>query len=118
MRTDVGVFGNEKSILFHREAAQGYLKKDLLRLYCLSLNGVRIAAIYGFVHHRRAYYYISGFDPLYAQFSPGSLIIAYAMEQAVKGKIQEFDFLRGAEPYKYRWGAVDRRNYRILMPPF
>jgi CelD/BcsL family acetyltransferase involved in cellulose biosynthesis len=30
-------------------------------------------------------------------------------------KSHTFDFLRGNEPYKYRWGAVDRANMRLLL---
>jgi len=113
MALSAGIFSDPQSIAFHKEVARGFLKSGALRLYTLTLNGIRIAAIYGFVHRKRAYYYISGFDPLYASFSPGTLIIVHAMEEALKEGLVEFDFLRGQEPYKYRWGAQDRPNYRI-----
>ena len=43
-----------------------------------------------------------------------TLLIAHALEDAVSRGDSEFDFLRGNEPYKYRWGAVDRFNRRML----
>jgi CelD/BcsL family acetyltransferase involved in cellulose biosynthesis len=58
-------------------------------------------------------FYLNGFDPAYERFSPGSLLIEYAMEQARKSCQRSFDFLRGAEAYKYRWGARDCIHYRI-----
>lgn len=27
---------------------------------------------------------------------------------------EELDFLRGREPYKYRWGAEDRATFRLV----
>jgi CelD/BcsL family acetyltransferase involved in cellulose biosynthesis len=59
------------------------------------------------------HYYLGGFDPAWDRFSPGSLLIQYALEFAREAGDSCFDFLRGAEPYKYRWGAVDRPQYRI-----
>ena len=50
-------------------------------------------------------------------YSPGTLLIAYALEDAVSRGDSEFDFLRGNEPYKYRWGARDRFNRRVLHVP-
>jgi CelD/BcsL family acetyltransferase involved in cellulose biosynthesis len=45
------------------------------------------------------------------------LIVAHAIEQAIREGAGEMDFLRGREPYKYRWGAVDRSSYgRTLRP--
>jgi CelD/BcsL family acetyltransferase involved in cellulose biosynthesis len=31
--------------------------------------------------------------------------------------LQEFDFLRGREPYKYAWGAVDRPCHARRLTP-
>jgi len=44
--------------------------------------------------------------------SVGSVLVAHAIEQAVRGGAKTFDFLRGAEDYKYAWGAQDRMNKR------
>jgi CelD/BcsL family acetyltransferase involved in cellulose biosynthesis len=40
------------------------------------------------------------------------VIVAHAIEQAVREGATTFDFLRGAEDYKYAWGAKDRVNQR------
>jgi Acetyltransferase (GNAT) domain len=52
--------------------------------------------------------YLTGFDPALAQLSPGRLLVARALERAGDDGAFELDFLRGREPYKYEWGAVDR----------
>ena len=42
------------------------------------------------------------------------MIYAYA-RRAIERGIHRLDFLRGNEPYKYEWGAVDEPIQRILL---
>jgi CelD/BcsL family acetyltransferase involved in cellulose biosynthesis len=112
-----GVLGDDAVARFHREAAPALLGLGLLRLHVLLLDDEPAAAYYGFAANGRACYYLSGFDPDRARLSPGTLVVAHAMEQAIREGAAEFDFLRGREPHKYRWGAVDRPTYaRRLWP--
>jgi CelD/BcsL family acetyltransferase involved in cellulose biosynthesis len=64
--------------------------------------------LYGFLDHGRFLFYLSGFDPRIARLSPGRLLIARALDRVRDEGAFELDFLRGREPYKYEWGAVDR----------
>lgn len=93
---------------FHRDAAAALHRRGLLRLVGLSLGGRLRAVLYGFTDHGRFLFYLSGFDPEIARLSPGRLLIARAIERARLEGAFELDFLRGGEPYKYEWGAVDR----------
>src|SRR5438093_7359609 len=101
----------EKLEDFHREAARSFLGLGLLRLYVLKLNDRIIGALYGYEAKQRVYYYLGGFDPQFAKLSPGVILIGHAIEQAIASGVKEFDFLRGQEPYKYQWGAKDRKTY-------
>jgi CelD/BcsL family acetyltransferase involved in cellulose biosynthesis len=105
---------------FHREAARALLERGLLRLTVFKVNQRPAAAFYGFKAGRRTFFYLSGFDPALAQLSPGMLVIGQAIEAAVREGCSSFDFLRGQEPYKYKWGALDsltcRRRLRPLCP--
>jgi CelD/BcsL family acetyltransferase involved in cellulose biosynthesis len=38
--------------------------------------------------------------------------MAHVIDQAVAAGCREIDFLRGREPYKYEWSAVDRWNVK------
>jgi hypothetical protein len=49
------------------------------------------------------YFYQSGFDPAHSKLSPGSVLIAHAIRQAIERGHSTFDFLRGDEAYKRRW---------------
>ena len=87
-----------------------------LRLFTLSIGARPAAVIYGFAHRRRTYYYIGAFAPSLASLQPGKLAIEAAIGGAIAEGAQELDFLAGAEPYKYEWGARDRpRSRRRLV---
>jgi len=101
---------------FHRVACYGLEAAGSLRLYVLKLEGRIIAVYYGFLYRDRACYYLGGFDSDFANLSPGKLLLAHAIEQAVREGAREFDFLRGQESYKYEWGAVDKPAYRWTAP--
>lgn len=81
-------------------------------MYAMRVNDRVIAIIYGFAHLATVYDYLGGYDPSLEKLSPGTVIVAHAIEQAVRDGAKTFDFLRGAEDYKYAWGATDRRNKR------
>ena len=64
--------------------------------------------------HRIAYYN-AGVDPDASDLSPGVVMVARYVQQAIEAGRRELDFLRGNEPYKYAWGAVDQPIARILV---
>ena len=91
------------------------LSAGLARLFLLRLDGRCAGAYYGMSDGRRAYAWLGGFDPRFAHESPGTLLIAHAIEAAVAEGCREFHFLRGGERYKYEWGAVDRCSVRRVL---
>jgi CelD/BcsL family acetyltransferase involved in cellulose biosynthesis len=107
-----GVLDGEGVLAAHREAVPLLQSAGLLRLHGLCHAGELIAVLYCLfdpepAHERRCSYYLGGFDPRYRALSPGTLLVAHAIEQAMAEGATAFDFLRGAEAYKYRWGARD-----------
>lgn len=112
-----GVLAGEAIRNFHHDAARGFFESGVLRLHALRLNGRISGVIYTLAHGGRAYAYLSGFDPRDVHISPGALMIRHAITEAIREGAAEFDFLRGREEYKYRWGAQDRLLYRRLLRP-
>lgn len=106
-----GVLG-ERLWPFHREVAHGLAARGALRLFGLRLDGRIIASLYGLAERDGLASYITGFDPALAWYSPGLVMLASAIEHAAAEGARFVDFLRGREPYKYEWGAVDRWTYR------
>jgi CelD/BcsL family acetyltransferase involved in cellulose biosynthesis len=107
-----GVLADETTQNFHRDAARRLLRAGALRMYATRRDERIVAVFYGFAHGGTVYYYLSGYDPELEKLSIGTLIVAHAMEEAVRDGATTFDFLRGAEEYKYAWGATDRMNRR------
>ncbi len=112
-RGQEGVLRDDAVREFHRRAAPRLLQASLLRLFGLYLCDKPVAAVY-VLHGRDAHYYASGFEPELYDCSPGSLLIAEALRDAIDEGRAHFDFLRGSEPYKYAWRAVDQRTQRLV----
>jgi CelD/BcsL family acetyltransferase involved in cellulose biosynthesis len=100
---------------FLAKATPWLLAADVARLFLLRLGGCSAGAYYGMSGGGRAYAWLGGFDPQFAYESPGTLLIAHAIETAVAEGCREFHFLRGREGYKYEWGAVDRCSVRRVL---
>jgi CelD/BcsL family acetyltransferase involved in cellulose biosynthesis len=107
-----GVLADETTQNFHRDVARRLLRAGALRMYATRRDERIVAVFYGFAHGGTVYYYLSGYDPELEKLSIGTLIVAHAMEEAMRDGATTFDFLRGAEEYKYAWGATDRMNRR------
>jgi CelD/BcsL family acetyltransferase involved in cellulose biosynthesis len=112
------VLADETVRAFHAEAAPMLQAAGLLRLHGMRLDGELIGVLYCLADpsnrpEPRWYDYIGGFDPRHAALAPGTLLIAHAIESAMAEGAVAFDFLRGAEPYKYHWGAVDQAMFTL-----
>jgi CelD/BcsL family acetyltransferase involved in cellulose biosynthesis len=114
-RREPGVFADPRVGKFHMQALPLLMQAGLARVYGLCIDGQWAAVYYGFHHRRRAFAYLMGFDPAFAFESPGTLIVAHALQEAMGEGVEEFHFLRGEESYKYRWGAEPRVNQRRIF---
>jgi CelD/BcsL family acetyltransferase involved in cellulose biosynthesis len=108
-----GLLASDRAQEFHYRAARALLDQGVLRLWGLRLSGVLIGAMYTLAERNVVYCYLQGFDPDYAEFSPGVQMIGAVVEDAVREGKQAVDFLRGREAYKYAWGAQDEPSFRL-----
>ncbi len=111
-RGEGGVLADERVQHFHALALPRLAAAGLVRAATLRIENRVAGAFYGFRHTGRAYAYVGGFDPDFAFESPGTILLADAIESGAREGASEFHFLRGRESYKYAWGAVDRLNRR------
>src|SRR3990172_5862127 len=59
---------------------------------------------------------MAGFDPeAGGRMSPGMVLLARCVEDAIGRGLKEYDFLRGRERYKYDLGGQDRIVYRATL---
>jgi CelD/BcsL family acetyltransferase involved in cellulose biosynthesis len=54
-------------------------------------------------------------DPEMSRFSPGSLVLNYAIRDAIGEGASAWEFLRGVEDYKFLWGAERVPKSRLLL---
>jgi CelD/BcsL family acetyltransferase involved in cellulose biosynthesis len=87
----------------------------LVDLSFLTVGGRRIAAGVTFDDGEAVYYYNAGVDPDARELSPGVVMVARYIQRAIELGRSRLDFLRGDEPYKYEWGAVDSPIERLLV---
>ena len=87
-----------------------------MRLTFLTVGGRRIAAGIHFETADGYLYYNAGVDPDARDLSPG---VVHGPSLHRTGdrdrRAPRIDFLRGDEPYKYEWGAVDEPIQRLLV---
>jgi CelD/BcsL family acetyltransferase involved in cellulose biosynthesis len=92
---------------FHRDFARTALSRGWLRLWLLEVDGVAVAAWYGFRFAEIEWYYQAGRDPAWDDRSVGFVLFSHALEQALSDGVSEFRMLRGGESYKYRFATGD-----------
>jgi len=107
--------GGDQSRVLFRRLFEAFGPDGALRLTFLTVDGRRIAAG---VHLETAdgyLYYNAGVDPDARDLSPGVVMIHRYVERAIATGRRRLDFLRGNEPYKYEWGAVEEPIQRLLV---
>lgn len=86
-----------------------------LQLAFIEVGGRKAAAYLNLDYDDQIWVYNSGYDPQFRDISPGWVLLAYMIKQANQKERRIFDFLRGNEEYKYRFGAIDRRVMRAML---
>ncbi|MFA5097264.1 MAG: GNAT family N-acetyltransferase [Candidatus Margulisiibacteriota bacterium] len=87
----------------------------LLELSVLRLDNNIVAMHYGFTYEDRYYWYTPTYNPEYAKYSPGKLLLAKLIENAISRRFKIFDLLRGNEQYKYFWTKDQQDLYGVIM---
>ena len=115
-----GVLSDPAVLAFHCRAVPRLQAAGLLRLCLLRVGGAVAAASLALLGPGTIHFYLSGYDTARRFVSPGSLLLGAMLEQAAAEGRAEAHFLRGREPYKYAWGALDRANatgsFRVSQP--
>jgi CelD/BcsL family acetyltransferase involved in cellulose biosynthesis len=88
-----------------------------LQLAFLTINGEKAAGYLNFDYQGKIWVYNSGLNPRFIEFSPGWVLLTYLLRWANENHRREFDFMRGTEDYKYRFGATDRHLFRLCLTP-
>jgi CelD/BcsL family acetyltransferase involved in cellulose biosynthesis len=115
-----GAFADRDMAAFHCEAAERLGRRGWLFLAFLRVDGRRWAVNYGFAFRDEVAIYLTGSresSPALARHSPGRAVHALCMQWTVESGRPVYDFMRGAERYKYELGAVDVPNWTLVAYP-
>ena len=116
-RGQASSFDEPAFLAFHHELASVALDCGWLRLYLLKIGDRTIATEYCFLYHGVLFDYQKAMDPdpVLDRYSPGQLVLAYALQEAIKEGAHEFDMARGNYDYKYSWTDQTRPDYHLIL---
>ena len=114
-----GAFSDPGVMPFHRDVAARLGARGWLFLAFLRVDGHRRAGNYGFSFGDAVATFQSAVrhDPELTPLSPGRVLHALSMQWAIARGRTRYDFMRGAEPYKYDFDAVDVPNWTTVAYP-
>ncbi len=115
-REDSG-FLSERMRRFHLDVGKIFHERGWSRFYAIEADGKVVGSLYCFVYGGRTFYYQAGFDPDYEFLSVGLVLLGKGMEDSIQNGIRMFEFLRGAEAYKWRWTNTYRKTVRVVVYP-
>lgn len=101
--------------VFHDTAKAAQADGSLLLMF-MEVGGKKASTLFNFDYDGHILVYNSGLDPAaFGALSLGEVLTAKAIEWAIANGRATFDFLRGDEAYKYRFGAQDTMVYKLYM---
>lgn len=112
-RGQTGVLATPRRQKFHREVCASFLRRNRLRLWTLRCNDAAVCVLLNYCYNHKYYFFIGGFAPEYSRWSVGTCLFSRVFQHAIDEGATEFDFLKGEEEYKYRFGAKNR-DYRTI----
>lgn len=112
--TDKSEFLTPEREHFFLDIASVLAARGQLKLLFLEVDNKRVASCVCFDYGNSYFLYNSGYDPEYASLSVGLLNKALCIREAIKQGKNRFEFLRGAERYKYNLGGKDRVVHQLV----
>ena len=90
-------------------------ERGYLWLAFLEVDGERAAASLNFDYRNKLWGYNSGVGRGHMELSPGWVLLAHVIQWCTGHGRDEFDFMRGDEEYKYRFGGVNGYVMRVKV---
>jgi CelD/BcsL family acetyltransferase involved in cellulose biosynthesis len=118
MLGEKGCFASARFLGFYRDVVPELLRRGQVQLYWLELDGKPAAAEYHLQGDGVLYVYQAGVNPEMMEDQPGNVINLMILRWAIERGYRAYDFLRGDEVYKARFGAQPRPTlgWRVVPP--
>ncbi len=98
-----------------RASVHAAFQAGWLQLSFLEVGGQKAAGYLNFDYRNRLWVYNSGLNYEFRELSPGWVLLGYLLQWANEHRVHSFDFMRGDEDYKYRFGGIDRHVMRLVV---
>lgn len=106
-------FLNHPDQEFLREVLPLMGSRNQLRVGELRSGKALLAFMLGYYWQGVAYTWNTQYDPAYADYSLGRIVLVSFAEQSFREGCHELDFMRGEEPYKFQWTTLRRTNLAL-----
>ncbi len=100
---------------FFRSLAEAMAGIELLRYGTLEVESQPVAMTMSFDYEGAMYLYNSAYDPQYDSLSAGLLSKVLCIRESINQGRKKWDFLKGAERYKYELGGSEIRLYNCRI---
>ncbi len=114
-RPEKAAFMTPRMTAFFRALAEAMAELKILKLSFLDLDGTPAAAALCFDYGSTTYLYNSGHEPRFRPLSAGLLGKVFSIRESIRRGRKKYDFLKGAETYKYRLGGRAVPLYRCQV---
>ena len=108
-------FENPNYERFYTELLTALWPHERVAVTAMELDSQPMAVSFAFPFGRTWINHNWAYDYDFSKFSPGSLLIQFMISDAIAQGFREFDFTRGAEPYKDRFKNHVKHNSNVLV---
>jgi CelD/BcsL family acetyltransferase involved in cellulose biosynthesis len=98
-----------------RASVHAAFQEGWLQLAFLAVDGKKACGYLNFDYNNRIWVYNSGLNFDYSEISPGWVLLGHLLQWANEHGRSEFDFMRGDEAYKYKFGGLDHPVLRVKI---
>lgn len=98
-----------------RAIVQAAGQAGFLHVALAHVEGVLAAGYLSFDDGQCLYVYNSALNPRFAGLSAGWVLLGWLIQWCIQRGYRTFDFMRGGEDYKFRFGAVADYVYRLTV---
>ncbi len=114
-REDKASFMTPQMELFFKNLVKAMEEIGLLRFGIIELDNQTVAMTLGFDYKNTHFLYNSAYDPKFNYLSVGLLCKVLCLKESIEKGKKKWDFLKGAEIYKYRLGGQEVPLYRCQI---
>jgi CelD/BcsL family acetyltransferase involved in cellulose biosynthesis len=112
--SDPSKFEDDAYESFYYELLERLFPAGYVAVTVMELDSRPIAVSFAFPRNDVWTNHTWAYDRAYSKLSAGSLLIQFMIADAVERGYKEFDFTRGAEPYKDRFANHTKRNVDVV----